>query len=349
MKITKQVVSNAPKCYSLAPFWREGNYHFLVATEKLGPCQLFDENGTLIETVWTQPGGVMTMVQVPNCETQFLATQEFYSPNDSARAKIVIATRHGENNWSVRTLARAPFVHRFGLLQREGIWYLLVCCLKSGHQYKDDWTMPGKVFAAELPDDLSVFDEDHQLPLTEIKGNLYHNHGYSAYCDKGINTALVTCDDGVFQFTPPPERGAEWGVRQLYHAPVSDAVLCDFDGDGEPELGCIAPFHGDKLFICRKNKAGAYERAWELPYHAKMLHATCACTLQGKKVWIVGYRKGSRNLMLISFENGSYQTQILDENCGSANAIHFINQQGEDVIVSANREIDEAAIYTVTP
>jgi len=125
-----------------------------------------------------------------------------------------------------------------------------------------------------------------------------HNHGYSMYFDHGVQTGVVTCDEGVFQFIPPENEQAGWQIRQLYDQPVSDAVLCDFDGDGEPELGCISPFHGDELYVCKKNAAGQYEKVWQHPEKLEMLHATWACTLCGKPVWIVGHRKGARDLML---------------------------------------------------
>lgn len=128
MFVKKKSICELEKCYSIAPFQQNGEPRFLVAAEKHAPCYLFSENGEKLETVWTEPGGVMTMQQVPGREDQFLATHKFYSPNDSAEARIVIATRRGENGWQIRTLVEAPFVHRFGILQRNGKAYLLVCC-----------------------------------------------------------------------------------------------------------------------------------------------------------------------------------------------------------------------------
>ena len=35
-------------------------------------------------------------------------------------------TRNGKDDWHVKTLCEAPFVHRFGIFQRAGVNYLLV-------------------------------------------------------------------------------------------------------------------------------------------------------------------------------------------------------------------------------
>ena len=151
MNVEKKVISNLNKCYAMSEITVEGKRCFVVAAEKHDPCYLFNEDGEFMEKVWDEPGGVMTMAPVPGADGQFLATHKFYSPNDSADAKIVIVTRKGKGDWEVRTLCEAPFVHRFGIFHRAGVNYLLVCCLKSGHSYKNDWRYAGACFAAELP------------------------------------------------------------------------------------------------------------------------------------------------------------------------------------------------------
>ena len=350
MHVEKKVIASLNKCYSMAELWDQGAHRFLVAAEKHDPCYLFAEDGTRLETVWTEPGGVMTMAQVPGADGQFLATHKFYSPNDSAEAKIVVVTHKGKDDWEVRTLCSAPFVHRFGILRRGGVNYLLVCCLKSGHAYKNDWSAPGACYGAVLPKDLSGFDQDHPLPLTKLKDGMLKNHGYSSIQRSGHDAAVVGCEEGAFLFTPPEALGRSWEIRQLCAVPSSDSVLLDFDGDGQLELGCISPFHGASLTIYHLDEHGNYVPQWKYDRpeaETEMIHATWAGTLLGRPTWVVGWRKGTRNTIAITWKDGAYQTEAIDQNTGCANVMHFVSG-GKDVLVGTNREIDEVAMYTVT-
>lgn len=341
-QIEKKCIGRLTKCYSLAPLHYNGTDHFLVAAEKTDACRLYDLDGNLEDTVWEEPGGVMTMVQVPGSDGVFLATHKFYSPNDSASAKIVIAEPKGKGDWKIRTLVDLPFVHRFDVLERGGVKYLIACALKSGHEFKDDWNHPGKVYAAVLPDDLSSFDEEHQLELKVIKEDMLKNHGYVRYIENDINTALISADQGVFQFIPPEIPGKDWEIRQLTDQAASDAVLADLDGDGEEELIMISGFHGNSIWICKK-EGSEYKKVYSYDT-AEFAHSIYGGTFGGRNAVIIGHRKGSRDLLAFTWENGSYQVQKIDEDCGSANVLRY-SHNGADVLISANREIDEIAMY----
>lgn len=342
----KKVLAKLEKCYSIAPLQYQGAPHILVAAEKTDRCVLFDAQGNEKATVWNSPGGVMTMVQVPETDGQFLATHKFYSPNDSREAKIIIATPDGNGKWEIRTLVDLPFVHRFDILRSGGDYYLIACTLKSGHEYKEDWSSPGKVYAAKLPRDLSGFDENHQLELQVIKDGMLKNHGYYKVVENGVVSALICSDNGVFRFYPPEARGDQWTVKQLLDTPASDATMIDLDQDGKMELIVLSPFHGDEIKIY-KNVEGEYQEVYQYPEKAEFLHAIWSGRLNGKAAAVIGHRKGARRLLAFTWndEKKNYVFKTLDEDCGPANAYGY-SLDGKDVLIAANREIDEIAMYT---
>ncbi len=349
MKVEKKVIGELTKCYSIAPLHYAGKDHFLVAAEKVDRCLLFDLDGNEEDTVWSEPGGVMTMVQVPGSDGQFLATHKFYSPNDSKEAKIVIVTPVEKGNWQIRTLAALPHVHRFDILERNGVRYLIACALKSGHEYKDDWSMPGKVYAAVLPDDLSGFDEEHQLELQVIKDNMLKNHGYYQVDEDGVETAVISAENGVYQFIPPQNPEDNWEIKQFLDTPASDAVLVDLDEDGEKELAVLSPFHGDNISIYKKQD-GTYKKVYDYGKPASFTHALFGGMLCGRPTVVIGHREGERNLLAFTWnrEAQEYQVQVLDSGCGPANIWKY-NHNGNDVMIATNREINEVAMYTLRP
>lgn len=351
MKVQKKVLATLNKCYSIAPLQVNGKNRILVAAEKQDPCFLFDDNGEKIDTVWSGPGGVMTMVQLPGSDGAFLATQEFYSPNDSKNAKIVLAEPpHTKPEWSVRAIANLAFVHRFDVLRAGDQYYLFACTLKSGHEYKEDWSSPGKVWACVLPEDLSSYNEKNPLVLKPIKENLLKNHGYCRLADRtqaGVDSALVCADNGVYVFTPPSENSGEWSIEQILNKPASDAVLIDIDEDGKEELLVLSPFHGEQLSIY-KNLGCGYEKVWDCDKQTPFLHAITIGKLGQKPAIFVGCRKGERSLLCITWDKTSrrYTIDTIDTGAGPANVMYNL-KNGQDRLFAANRETDEIALYTL--
>lgn len=341
----KKVLLNLEKCYSIAPLTYQNKSHILVAAEKTDRCVLFDMDGVEEETIWEGPGGVMSMVQVPGTNGQFLATHQFYSPNDSKEAKIVIATPQENNKWEIRTLVDLPFVHRFDILEHNGVRYLIACTIKSGHEYKEDWTNPGKVYGAILPDDLSGFNEDHQLELQVIKDGMLKNHGYFRVQNDHSIASLIASENGVFLFYPPQDLNGEWVVEQLLDAPTSDATMIDLDGDGEKELVTLAPFHGSSIKIYKKIN-DKYEVVYEYDEEAPFLHAIWSGDLEGKGTVVLGHRQGKRQLLAFTWDEtqNQYAVKVIDEGCGPAN-VYGYKWNNKDVLIATNREVDEVAMY----
>ncbi len=348
MNVEKKVLKNLNKCYSIAPLNYDGDYDILVAAEKQDPCYLFSSDGEYLDKIWDGPGGVMTMVQVPESDGQFLSTYKFYSPNDSKEAKIVTVTPNEDGHWDIQTLVDLPHVHRFDILERNGQNYLIACTLKSGHEHRDDWSSPGKVYWAKLPDDLSQFNQDNQLELEVLKDNLLKNHGYYRIVEDGVPTALISSEDGVFQFIPPEDENSEWTINTLIEEPTSDAVLIDLNGDGVKELCTIESFHGDQISIFDQVD-GEYKKVYEFPEKTPFLHAIGGYEIGGVPTFVIGHRGGNQNLYAIRYNPDSeeYEYEVIDEGRGPANVFYF-NDDGVDKLVATNRETDEIAMYTLT-
>ncbi|MDI9470116.1 MAG: hypothetical protein QM296_07915 [Bacillota bacterium] len=361
MKAEKKVIASMPKCYAIAMLESDGERSFLVATEKAGDCQRFTLDGDYIETIWSEPGGVMTMKQLPGSSGAFLATHKFFSPNDSKEACLVIAEPVGEDgtpvaslqeehSWSIRSLTPLPFVHRFDILTVAEKHYLIACCLKSDHGYRDDWTHPGRIYVAELPEDLSAYGEENPLPLTVLKEGLTKNHGYGpCVMPDGRPGSLVAAEEGVFRVGPPAAAGGEWTLELLTDQATSDCVEMDFDGDGVMELLTLSPFHGETLRIL-KPVNGVYETVYEHPEALDFLHAIWSGDIYGVPTALVGYRRGAMELLAISYssETENYEVQVLDRGRGPTNVAVY-EHEGVASIIAANRETDEVALYRLTP
>jgi len=346
MKATKKVIGRLEKCYALGTFHYDGVDHVAVAAEKSDPCYTFDLDGKLCDTVWTAPGGVMTVAQVPD-QPILMATEKFYSPNDSAEAKIVYYQRI-DGAWRRELLCELPFVHRFGVLTRGGRHYLIACSLKSAHAFKNDWTCPGRIWVAAFPEDITVHNAENPLALTPLVSGLTKNHGFEI-CREGEDTfAVIACENGVIKVVPPEAPDGEWTTEQLLDSPSSDVLYLDFDGDGERELLVLSPFHGDTLTIYKK-KDGRFEPVYHHDKKLPFLHAIWGARIGGRMYGFIGNREETRDLIAIYWDAdaGKYVYDLLDQGAGAANVLH-VCRGGEDLLFAANRETDEVAIYELT-
>lgn len=359
MQVNKQKIADLNLCYAIGQLEVDGERSFVVATEKEGECQRFDLQGNYLETVWTQPGGVMTILQVPNSNGSFLATHKFYSPNNSAEAYLVHAIPVDEqgrkvknlqekHTWKIVRLCDMPFVHRFGILKTDQKSYLIACTLKSGHEYKDDWTHPGKVLIAELPENLDEYDadKDKALNFSVLQDGLTKNHGFSICEYQGKQICLIATDNGLFRITPPYGE-TDWQVEQLTDLPSSDVRMIDIDGDGNMEYMVFAPFHGEDFYIYRETEKGL-EIVYQHPQKMPFLHALWAGELAGQPAFIAGNRRDGRDLYMITWnqEKQDFEFRQVDHDYGPTN-VDVYHYENDDYIIATNRETNEVALYKV--
>jgi hypothetical protein len=236
-------------------------------------------------------------------------------------------------------------VHRFDVLVTPEKNYLIACTLKSGHEYKEDWTHPGKIFIAELPEDLLTAGAN--LELTVLAEGLTKNHGYYRCYENGRPFSLISAENGVFKVTPPSPEQPTWKLEKLLDEACSDATLIDLDGDGLLELLTFSPFHGDILRIWRLVN-GKYELDYAHPEPVEFLHGIWSGQINGTPTILLGNRKGRRELLALTWdqEAGNYHFQLLDSDSGPANVSYF-EADGKQLIVAANRETNEVAMYVL--
>lgn len=345
MVVEKKVIGKLEKCYSLSLLNYKGKKTFLAAAEKVNQCRVYNLDGKLEEVVWEEPGGAMSLVQVPDRDDIFLATHRFYSPNNSKEASIVSAC-YENGGWKVRTVAYLPFVHRFDILRSGRKNYLIASTLKSGHEYKDDWSVPGKVYGAVLAEDVTGYNANHPLELQVIKEGMLRNHGYFKNVENNREEAIIACEQGIFRFIPPSEGRESVEMEQLLDIPASDAAMMDLDGCGQKEMLVFSPFHGDTVFIF-KIIDGIWEKVYEHPIKLPFLHAISCGYVEGCPVIFIGNRDGKQELLAVSADGaGGYRFEMIDNGYGPANVLYY-NSEGKDFLLAANRESDELALYAL--
>lgn len=299
----------------------------------------------MVENIWKEPGGTMSAVQVPESNGAFIATHRFYSPNDCKEASLILAYFE-DGTWKIKTLAELPGVHRLDILtNKSGDHYLIACSIKDQYEERDDWRYPGSVYACLLPADLLHYLDHKQLELNVLAGGFYRNHGYFRYEQGKTVSGIVTCDQGIFRFTPPDSVGKPWSIDLINDQPTSDAVLFDLDKDGKDELITLSPFHGDTLRVYRETES-KYELIYEYQERIEFAHAISPAYVSGEKILVIGHRAGGRDLLALRYGQNGYFIECLDHDVGPANVM-YMSVNNEDVLVAANREINEVAYYVL--
>lgn len=348
MRVEKRIIDHIEKCYAVTKFEYNNQEHLLCSAEGMGPCHSYDLQGNLVETIFDGPGGVMTLLQVPDIsEPVLLATQGFYSPDNASEGKIVYYCRK-ENQWHCNILCDLPFIHRFGIVRYKEKKYLMAATLKSACAFEGDWTCPGRIWAAEFPENIFLYHKDNPLKLEPIFSGLYKNHGFSINEEKDYSYGIVGTEQGVYTVYPPGAFGDGWKIECILEEPVSDMLYRDFDGEGEKELLILSPFHGDAVKIYKKDDKGRLIKVYEREKKLSFAHAIWGGRAYGWEYAFLGGRGGGRELIALSYdkETGQYSESLLDTGAGAANCMLF-QTEGGCILLAANRETDEVAVYNI--
>ena len=343
MKYTKKSLAELDHCYAVSVMQSEGEPWVFFAAENRGPCIALDcATHAHVKQVWEQPGGTMSMVEIPGRPGEFLAVQKFFRLYDWEEACLVWVKPNAQGGYDVRELFTLPYLHRFDLLRRDGRVWLVVCSLAAHKAARDDWSQPGSVYAGLLPQDW-----DGPVELKEILDGCFQNHGYARPAGPGYDIGLSTCEQGVFKLIPPAANSEDWTVEQIMKQATSDADVIDIDGDGEAEIATIERFHGCYFRIYKKIN-GEYVQVYQHPEVTEFYHVVKAGTLAGHPCFVGGCRRGKQQLFVVRWDAGkaAFVTETVEEGVGPSNACIYHGKDG-DRIYSANREAAHAAVYFV--
>jgi len=342
MNITKHRLATLNSCYAANSLVIDGKTHILLASEAEGPCLAWSgADYTESHTVWEGPGGTMSIVPIPGTNGEFLAVQKFYRMYQWEGAKIVHVRPLASGGYEVTDVLDLPYVHRFDLLTVGERHYFIGCTLATKKESVADWANPGKIWVGE-------YTGPGPLEVKVLKEGLTKNHGYSRLVQDGVMRGLVTCEEGAFEVTPPAAPSGEWTIRQFMDWPISDISAIDIDGDGELEFATIESFHGTYFRVYKKID-GRFAKIYEHPEVTEFYHVVVGTTLAGEPVFIGGCRRGKQQLFYVHAVSNNplrLEAELIDEGVGPSN-VYVLHEEKRDILVAANREINEAALYFV--
>lgn len=341
MRITKKYLEDLERCYCVSCMDIDGEPYAFFATEGHGGCFAYDCK-TLSKrvSVWTEPGGTMSMVPVPKTANQFLAGQKFFKLFEWDEAEMVWGRKEGEA-YKTKTVFASPYLHRFDILESEGKSYFIGCTLSAKKDTREDWSNPGCIFVSALPK-----DENSEFEIKILKDGLYKNHGYERAKWNGNECGIIGCESGVYAVIPPCD-GKDWEIEQIMTQPTSDIAIIDIDGDGIDEIATIEPFHG-QFFRVYKKIDGEYKMIFQHPEVTEFYHVATSGKIGSTPVFVGGCRRGKQQLFLLKWNQQQQKIEIVtvEENVGPSNAV-IANVCGKNLLISANREVGQAVVYEI--
>jgi hypothetical protein len=342
MNFEKIHLDDMVRCYSASSIEIDGKLNLLLASENpTSPCNAYSgENFQNKEKIWDDRGGCMSMIPIPGKKNEFLAINEFYLKATPSLSKFVWAKRT-ESGWEIKDVESIPYLHRFDIYNVNGINYVIAAIIASEKEHKDDWSNPGQVYVAKLPD-----NPEEGLKFEKILDGCFRNHGYTQGSDEqGRAVGFFGSDSGIIKITPP-YTGSDWKCETIMEGNISEIALADLDNDGVNEIMTIEEFHGNRVQIY-KLIDGTYSNVWTYQPEIDFAHSLVGCKLAGQNSFVVGIRRVDAELFVVQYNDGQYEATIIEKGVGPAN-LAVVNRENDDLIIAANHSAAEAAVYRVT-
>lgn len=343
MKIEKKHLQDMKRCYCASNIYMDNANHILFASEDpdVGCVMFSGDDFEEKETIWTKPGGCMSIIPIPGKEHEFLAVQEFYLKVSPSLAKIVWGVYDEKNGWTIKDVLSMPYIHRFDIYHQNGVNYFIGATIATTKKDKNDWSVPGRIYTGILPDDPS-----QGIQLQILEDGLYRNHGYWHAKENGKDVGYFGSDQGILRVMPPESVDGEWKKEYILEGHIGEIATIDIDQDGQDEIMTIEEFHGDtiKIYKCID---GTYQEVYRYDHKIDFAHTLVGTKLLGIPTFLAGVRREDAELFYVQYINNEFVTTVIEKGVGPAN-LCVVNEENRDLIVAANHTKNEAAVYVVT-
>lgn len=335
--IPRQRLLEIRHSYSVQPVLRDGRMGVLVGSETKGPNILLEGPEFTAKTICGGPGGTMMILPVPNRSDQFVSIMGLYPPFIGRDAGLFLHEKKDteKNDWRTQKLTSLPFAHRLEFMEADNRLFLLVATVAEDKDSPEDWSKPGSVFAADVTEGI-----DQDFMLEPLASGITRNHGMSRAHWEGKDVVLVSGANGVHAIY---RTGGNWVQELLMDREVSEVCLEDLDGDGNPEMVTIEPFHGDYLRFYRQ-EGGAWKPVHEFPLDFG--HGLTVGKIGGVPSVFVGNRRGDRELLWYSInpERNLVTRRVVDEGVGPTQTFLY-EEEGRSFLISSNPVSGEVVRY----
>jgi hypothetical protein len=297
MNIRKRTLATLERGYSIAVLpgaTGNGLPAFLAGSEGEGELLFFEPPEFRPRVIARAPGGFISIWPLMHKGRRYVVASTLFKPGfNAARSALrLYSLDDGEcppSTW----LTDLPYAHRITVLVRGERSFVLASTLCKGKAAADDWSQPGGIHLAEVPADLNA-----PWSWRQIVSGMNKNHGmdYALLGRERRAGYLLSALEGLFFLPIPNALEGAWPVERLDDRECSDAFAFDWNGDGEPEVFSISPFHGHVLSMHQK-QAGAWRRT-VIHDDLSFGHIVWAGNFLGRPGLLAGSRRAGRELRL---------------------------------------------------
>lgn len=335
MRIEKTKIVDLSMVYVTAELHLGGRRYLAAVSEARGErAYIIDPETNEYAQLWEGDTGVMNVIQVPDRD-QILVITKFY-PIFQSREAAICALEPTEQGymapWKIREVMPLPFCHRIGIVQNRHGVFVIGCQLCHDKEFQEDWSQPGALWMAPIPDRM-----DGEWKLTKLYDGLTKNHGL--WIEDG-NQVYICAENGVLRFDLSDYRAGESAFPTMITlTPTGDISIAEMHG--QKYAATIEPFHGDSAAVYRLTDT-AYEQIAR--FDINFGHVVWIGELFGKPSLILGSRGGEKQLEIVDLETGT--RTVLEEGVGPTQI--SIYPDGDTYkILAANHGAGEVTIYTL--